>query len=314
MWSRIELRLAPFEQRLGSLESRPSRQAPEPEPGRHGRLLHDQEKLRAGLERLESEQRRLVPGLEAFETAWRQHMPAMLDAATRARDFADKVQSAIRRIEALEGLQRRQQAQLDMVTAALLRPAGPEAPAATRPAGGPASRSSEGSTRLSFCGPGVLPREGYVNVSRTCHEGFDFVSSGLDLPFAPGSITDLVAHGFLEGLAERTLRDEVLPAWRELLRPGARMRLVALDLEAAMEAVGRGEATLADLRAFLFDAVPPGSAEGMPGGPGTPVRNLLWPETLRRMTEEAGFVEATRGAASRTANGLAEFTIEALRP
>ncbi|MGI4800397.1 MAG: hypothetical protein ACRYG8_41470 [Janthinobacterium lividum] len=310
--------MAPFERRLGSLENRPSRQDPEPEPDRQNHLLHDQEQFRAGLERSESEQRRLALRLEAFETAWRQHMPALLDVTTRARDFTDKVQSAIQRIETLEGRQRRQQAQLDMVTAALVRPPavqpGPEPFAATRPAGGPASRSSEGSTRLSFCGPGVRPREGYMNVSRTCHEGFDFVSAGLDLPFAPGSITDLVAHGFLEGLAERTLRDEVLPAWRELLQPGARMRLVALDLEAAMEAVGRGEATLTDLRESLFDLVPPRSAEERLGSPGTPVRNLLWPETLRRMTEETGFVEATRGAASHTANGLAEFTIEAIRP
>jgi hypothetical protein len=48
------------------------------------------------------------------------------------------------------------------------------------------------------------------------------------LPVAPASATELTAVGLLEGLSPRTIELHLLPHWRDVLRPGGRLRLRSL--------------------------------------------------------------------------------------
>ncbi len=240
---------------------------------------------------------------EHFESAWRQHLPALLDATTRAHDFADRVERLVRRVEGLESQQRQGQAQIGMAMAALAQRGDSSAVVETHPVGVSLPIPAGGVIRLHFCGPGVPPRAGYVNIARAAGPGIDLVSAGLDLPFAPETVTGIVAHGFLESVPQDMLHDSILPAWRALLQPGSRIRLIAIDAEAAVEAIGRGQATLGELQQALFSGA----------SPGVGLHNLLWPEMLRRMVEEIGFGEAKRTAKVQHRGAIAEFEIEALR-
>ncbi len=101
-------------------------------------------------------------------------------------------------------------------------------------------------------GAGHVPREGFVNVDLRPLPGIDVVADARRLPFAAGSVNELVAEHVVEHFPVEELRRVVLPHWRRVLSPGGTLRLVLPDGEALLAAYGDGTMTFAELARVTY--------------------------------------------------------------
>ena len=137
----------------------------------------------------------------------------------------------------------------------LLGRAGPRGTTSTPPTVMNARKVEEmtaaGALKLNV-GCGHVPLESYVNVDFRALPGVDVVADAGDLPFPPGSVTELFCSHLLEHFPLEYLRRAVLPYWVDLLRPGARLRAIVPDAEAMIGAYARGQMPFEDLREVTY--------------------------------------------------------------
>ena len=143
-------------------------------------------------------------------------------------------------------------------------------------------------------GSGEKPLEGYLNVDRREAEGAEVVADIRDLPFEPGSISELASHHLVEHFREHQLATRILPYWRSLLQPGGTIRIVCPNWEVMLERVGEGTMPYSDFKSVTF---------GAQDYAGDDHFAMYTPTSLSRILTEAGFTDVEVIVADRQ-NGL----------
>jgi predicted SAM-dependent methyltransferase len=152
------------------------------------------------------------------------------------------------------------------------------------------------------CGPKPLPN--YLNVDERELGGVDLVADVRTLPFTPESVSGIHAAHLVEHFTPAELKSKVLPAWRELLKPGGLFRVVVPDAEGMIQEFSRGNCAFESLREVTF---------GSQDYPGNYHYTMFSRESLQALLRESGFLVAEYTAVGR-ANGLClEMEITAVR-
>jgi hypothetical protein len=131
-------------------------------------------------------------------------------------------------------------------------------------------------------GCGHLPVEGYLNIDQRELPGVDVVAEATDLPFEPGSVSELYSAHLIEHFSQEELKRRVLPHWVELLKPGGTLRAVLPDWEEMITSYARGEYPFDDLREVTF---------GAQDYDGDFHLNMFSRDSLRQVLKEAGLKE-----------------------
>jgi predicted SAM-dependent methyltransferase len=154
-------------------------------------------------------------------------------------------------------------------------------------------------------GCGTIPLIGYINVDLRDLVGVDLVSDIVDLPFDPGTVTEIYSSHTIEHFTERDLRDKVLPHWRTLLRPGGLLRVIVPDTEAMLEGFAERRLSFEDLRTVLLGGQDYGTNYHL---------NMFSYDALKQTFSQAGFVNPVFAATARK-NGLClEMELMASKP
>jgi hypothetical protein len=133
-------------------------------------------------------------------------------------------------------------------------------------------------------------------------DGVDHVVRLHRLPIAAGSLELLSVGHVLERYSERRLRDELLPAWRELLAPGGQLRVVALDGAATLGAWHDGQLSFDDVRSALASP-----------NDGEPLRSTFDAERLMSLLRATGFADVSVVATGRLIGQRIEMELRARR-
>jgi len=237
--------------------------------------------------------RRLQARVTALEVGWKQHLPAFLNAVSTVGGFGHDLLRTRRDLEREIAELREQIASLMGAAKPGCRVLAPERLAVARTQG----------IRLNLSGErGARP--GYLTVAARETAGADLIAARDNLPFEAGSVQELSSIHLLERIPQDELRQCLLPYWRSLLRAGGRFHAVAADGEAMVRGVMNRSYAFEDLRDDLF---------GTPEQPGERAYNLLTPESLGTLLEEAGFTQIRVPIRARRNGAGYEFEIEAIR-
>ena len=126
-----------------------------------------------------------------------------------------------------------------------------------------------------------------------------------ELPFEPGSVDEIASAHLVEHFPQEEMRRRLLPHWRNLLKPGGRLRAVTPDGEAMLGGLAAGSYGFEDFREVLF-----GGQEYQ----GDFHYNLFTPDSLRRLVEEAGFTSVDVPVRGRRNGQCFEFELVAQTP
>ena len=236
--------------------------------------------------------RRLQARVNALEAGWKRHLPSFLNAVSTVGAFGHELLRTRRELEREIAELRQQMATLAGAAKPVARILAPERVAEARAAG----------LRLNLSGERGA-RAGYLTVAPCDTAAADVVAPLDDLPFDPGSVAELSSIHLLERIPESELRRR-LSYWRSLMKPDGRFHAVVADGEAMVRGIIEKRYALEDLRDDLF---------GTPEQPGERTYNLLTPESLAALLQQAGF-EVVHVTARGRRNGAGfEFEIEAFR-
>jgi predicted SAM-dependent methyltransferase len=121
--------------------------------------------------------------------------------------------------------------------------------AAIRPAGRPVRRAfrsartyvllRRGENLRLHLGCGQKRLEGFVNIDRNRSPATDYVGDIARLPCRPGSVERIETYHVIEHIPV-TVVDDVLAAWRRMLRPGGVLVVECPDLEADLRELQAG--------------------------------------------------------------------------
>lgn len=161
-----------------------------------------------------------------------------------------------------------------------------------------------GPKRLNL-GSGHIPKDGYINVDFRGLPGVDVVGDVTALDFQPGSIDTIFASHLIEHFPVKALHDVVLPHWRDLLRPGGEIVLIAPDGAAMLDAYKDGVFNFDELREVLY---------GGQEYEGDFHFNMLSPSSAEALLAELGFTSIRVDAAGRRNGNCLEFQIYAQKP
>lgn len=164
--------------------------------------------------------------------------------------------------------------------------------------------SAAGPKRLNL-GSGHVPKDGYINVDFRAVPGVDVVGDVTALEFQHGTIDAIFASHLIEHFPVRALHDVVLPHWRNLLRPGGELVLIAPDGAAMLEAYKDGVFNFDELREVLY---------GGQEYEGDFHFNMLSPASAEALLIELGFTAIRIEAAGRRNGNCLEFEIHAEKP
>jgi predicted SAM-dependent methyltransferase len=167
-----------------------------------------------------------------------------------------------------------------------------------------AAARASGSIRLNV-GCGHIPQADYVNVDMRDLPGVDVMAEAGELPFEPGSVDEIASAHLVEHFPQEEMRRRLLPHWRNLLKPGGRLRAVTPDGEAMLGGLAAGSYGFEDFREVLF-----GGQEYQ----GDFHYNLFTPDSLRRLVEEAGFTSVDVPVRGRRNGQCFEFELVAQTP
>lgn len=162
----------------------------------------------------------------------------------------------------------------------------------------------QGRLRVNL-GCGHIPLEGYVNVDMRALPGVDIVAEAGNLPFEPGSLTELRSAHLLEHFPQEELKRRLLPYWHSLLAPGGRFVAVVPDGEAMVSHLAAGEYPFEQFREVLF---------GAQDYAGDFHYNLFEPQSLQALLEEAGFTQIELPVRARRNGACYELEMRARRP
>ena len=164
--------------------------------------------------------------------------------------------------------------------------------------------SMNGGLRVNL-GSGEKPLEGYINVDRREAEGAELVADIRDLPFEPGTISELASHHLVEHFREHQLATRILPYWRSLLRPGGTIRIVCPNWEVMLERVGDGTMPYSDFKTVTF---------GAQDYAGDDHFAMYTPRSLGRLLAAAGFTDVEVVVADRQNGMCPEMELVARAP
>lgn len=164
-------------------------------------------------------------------------------------------------------------------------------------------RASPEGLRVNL-GCGHVPLDCYVNIDQRELPDVDIVANVGHLPFEQGSLNEITSAHLLEHFPQETLRRRLLPYWHGLLAPGGRFHAVVPDGATMLSTVGGEAYPFEQFREALF---------GAQDYDGDYHFNLLTPESLRGLLEEAGFREIVVPTAGRRNGKCFEFEINARR-
>lgn len=250
--------------------------------------------------------------------AWRQHMPAFLNAVATVDAFGhqllqtrnettvrlDNAEASIRSIwERIEFIRR--EILFEMAHAAGQPPGAPPqtAPRIVDDAKVAAARAA-GALRLNL-GCGHIPLRDHINVDMRELPGVDVIAEAGDVPFEPGTVEAIASSHLLEHFPQEALRRRLLPYWFGLLRPGGTFHATVPDAAAMLAGAGAGTYAFEDFREVVF---------GAQDYDGDYHYNLLTPDSLRGLLEEAGFQDIDIPVTGRRNGKCFEFVIAARRP
>lgn len=154
-------------------------------------------------------------------------------------------------------------------------------------------------------GCGHVPLDGYINVDMRAVEGVDVVSTIDQLPFGPGTVSEIRSSHVLEHFPQEMLRRALLPHWFSRLRPGGLFAAVVPDGQAMVTRAAAGDYSFADFREVLF---------GSQDYAGDFHYNMFTPASLADLLAEAGFVEIGAPVVGRANGRCYEFEITARKP
>ena len=166
-----------------------------------------------------------------------------------------------------------------------------------------AARAS-GPLRLNI-GCGHISDADYINVDMRELPGVDIIADVSALPFAHGTVDEISSAHLVEHFPQEELRRQLLPHWRELLKPGGRFRAITPDGEALLAGVAQGTYSFEDFRDVLF---------GGQDYEGDFHYNLLTPDSLRDLVKEAGFIDIEVPVRARRNGQSFEFELTARLP
>ena len=164
--------------------------------------------------------------------------------------------------------------------------------------------SGSGALRVNL-GAGHIPLDGFVNVDVRELPGIDVVANVDDLPFEPGSVTEIFSAHTLEHFPHEELRRRLLPYWIGLLRPGGTLRAVVPDMDAMTIAYSKGTMPFDTLRSVAYGGQEYAGDFHFTG---------FTPATLSALFEEMGLVDATVVAEGRPNGDCLECEVVATRP
>jgi predicted SAM-dependent methyltransferase len=167
-----------------------------------------------------------------------------------------------------------------------------------------AAARASGSLRVNLgCGHIMLPD--YINVDMRDLPGVDVIAEVGDLPFEAGTVDEITSAHLVEHFPQEELRRRLLPYWRSLLKPGGTLRVVTPDGAAMLSGIADGSYSFADFRDVLF---------GGQDYEGDFHFNLLTPDSLGHLAEEAGFGAVEIPVQGRRNGQCFEFELVALVP
>jgi hypothetical protein len=163
---------------------------------------------------------------------------------------------------------------------------------------------ASGALRLNI-GCGHVPEPDFINVDMRELPNVDVLAEATALPFDTGSVDEIYSAHLVEHFPQEELRCRLLLHWRDLLKPGGRLRAITLDGEAMLAGVAQGLFSFENFREVLF-----GSQDHKGDFP----YNLLTPDGFRRIVEEAGFVDIGIPVRGRRNGRCFEFELTARLP
>jgi Methyltransferase domain len=161
-----------------------------------------------------------------------------------------------------------------------------------------------GPLRLNI-GCGHVPEDNYINIDMRELPNVDVVAEAGALPFEPGSVDEIYSAHLVEHFPQQELQRWLLPHWRNLLKPGGRIRAITPDGEAMLAGIAQGSYTFNDFREVLF---------GGQDYEGDFHYNLFTPNSLRRTVEDAGFTDIGIPMRGRRNGQCFEFELTARLP
>ncbi|CAN1533155.1 hypothetical protein MCEMSEM23_01470 [Rhabdaerophilaceae bacterium] len=165
------------------------------------------------------------------------------------------------------------------------------------------AQKNAGAIRLNL-GCGHIPVEGYLNVDMRELPGVDIVAPVTSLPFAAGEVEEIYGAHIAEHFPEHVFLNQVLPYWRDKLKPGGRLRLELPNGEAMVRAFQAGEVDFATLALIIM---------GGQEYEGDFHYAFYSPESMSKLLTAAGFTAIEVVDAARR-NGLClEMEIRAVR-
>lgn len=153
-------------------------------------------------------------------------------------------------------------------------------------------------------GSGHEPLAGYLNLDQQEVPGVDVVADVTDMPFAPGSVSEIYSAHLIEHFSQEELRRRMLPYWVGLLRPGGVLRAILPDWEAMISSFAQGSCSFEDLRELTF---------GAQDYEGDFHFNMFSQDSLRRVLEEAGLKQITFPVAGRANGKCLEMEVTAVK-
>ncbi|MBU9374706.1 methyltransferase domain-containing protein [Burkholderia multivorans] len=153
-------------------------------------------------------------------------------------------------------------------------------------------------------GCGHIAMTEYINIDAREIPGVDVVADVGGLPFDEGSVDEVFSSHLIEHFPQEELRRRLLPHWRSMLKPGGRLRAIVPDGEAMLRGIAAGSYSFDDFREVLF---------GSQDYNGDFHFNLLTPESLSKLVEEAGFGQVEVPVRGRRNGQCFEFELSAVR-
>lgn len=153
-------------------------------------------------------------------------------------------------------------------------------------------------------GCGHIPEADCLNVDRRALPGVDIVAEADALPFEAGAVSEIRSSHLIEHFPEEALIRTVLPHWRDLLKPGGRLKAIAPDGQTMVAEYAGGRYPFDQFRAVLY---------GEQDYEGDYHFNLLTPESLEKILLNAGFSNIKLIEQGRRNGQCYEFEMEAFK-
>ena len=153
-------------------------------------------------------------------------------------------------------------------------------------------------------GCGHIPIDQYINVDQRELPGVDVVAGVEDIPFEPGTVSEVYSAHLIEHFPQEHFRRRLLPYWRSLLTEHGILHVVAPDGEAMLDGIAKRTYAFSDFREVLF---------GGQDYDGDFHYNMFTPDSLAQLLAEAGFEDITCVEKGRRNGACFEFEMSAKR-